>query len=119
MELTINNQTIEVTNEGTTIVIKTEKGLEYRDNIWTREPEEFELIAMLWDALCPVSNGFAAPTYEVWLKLWRTHEEGEDDTEDRYQYEIDHNAAEKWKAVSDIDPEDIFKYLEEDCGFER
>ena len=118
MELTINNTTLQITNEGGTIIIKAERG-EYRADVWTEEPEEGELTAMLWDALCPVSLGIASPTYEEWLDLWCTHEEDEDDTEDREQYEQDHNAAEAWKAVSDINPDDILNYLEHGCGFQR
>lgn len=115
MELTINDTTLQVSNEGTTIIIKAERG-EYREDVWTREPKEEELPEMLHDAMCPVYNGSVAPTFEEWSYLWGSAEEDEDDSEDRADFEVDHKAWEGWKKVSDINPADVLNKLEEIYG---
>lgn len=115
MELTINNTTLQVSNEGTTIIIKAEKG-EYREDVWVREPEEDELPEMLHDALCPVYNGMVAPTYEKWSSLWGSADEDEDDSEDRADFESDLKAWTNWQKVSDLNPDDVLNRITEIYG---
>ena len=112
MELTINNTTLQVTNEGGTIIIKAERG-EYRDDIWYEAPEnEDEMPRMLHDAMAPIYCGTVAPTYKKWRDLWCSG----DRKQDRKDFESNHKAAEAWKAVSDISADDIMNKLEEIYG---
>lgn len=112
MELTINDTTLQVSNEGTTIIIKAEKG-EYREDVWTREPTEDELPEMLHDAMCPIYNGSAAPTFEEWSYLWGSEDDEEQDRED---FEIDRKAWEGRQKVSDLNPADILNQIEKIYG---
>ncbi len=107
MKIEFNNQTIEVTNEGTTIIIKAERG-EYREDCWTQEPEEGELPYMLHDALAPIANGTNVRSYKEWRDLWYSG----DKDQDRKDYEREQEAATRWKQVSDINPGELMDYLE-------
>ena len=113
LTLTINGTEIEARNEGTTLVIKAERG-EYRDEgCWTKEPtKQADMPRMLHDAIAVPLNGTTVHTFEEWEELWYSG----DETKDRQDYEIERRAAEAWKAVSDLDPKDIWDKLEEIYG---
>lgn len=127
LELTFNNQTIEVTAEkGGVIVIKAERG-EYRDKVWNGEIKEEDLPEALFYAMAAPSNGVMTTTWEEWRQLFDTagdpdnydtpEEYNEAVYNDRKDFDHEQQAAADWRKVSDIDPCDIWAYCEKTYGF--